>query len=177
MKKTILIVALVILALGVFGVGAAFAQAGTPPFGGRGPMMQDGTTGPLHTFMAIEFAKGLDLNVNDVNTRLAAGESMYDIALSAGVTAEEFPAVMTEVRANALDAAVKANVITQEQADWMKSRGFGRGGRMNSAGFDGDCPMQDGANQNGFRGGPGLMGNGNGRGGMMNGWGSQQVNP
>lgn len=179
MKKTILIVALVVLALGVFGVGAAFAQDGTPPFNGRGPLMQDGTTDPLHTFMVAEFAKKLDLNVNDINTRLAAGESMYDIAISAGVTAEEFPAVMTEVRANAVEAAVKANVITQEQADWMKSRGFGQGGRMNGAGFDGDCPMQDGdyQNGNGFRGGPaGMMGNGNSRG-TMNGWGSQQVNP
>jgi len=176
MKKTILIVALVVLALGVFGVGAAFAQDGTPPFTGHGPMMQNGETGPLHTFMTIEFAKQLDLNVNDVNTRLAAGENMYEIAISAGVTAEEFPAVMTEIRANALTAAVKANVVTQEQADWMLSRGFGRGGMMNGAGFDGDCPMQDGDYQNGFRGGPGGMGNGYGRG-MMNGWGSQQVNP
>jgi len=172
MKKTILIVALVVFALGVFGVGAAFAQDGTPPVG-RGSMMQNGTSGPLHTFMAVEFAKQLDLNMNDINTRLAAGESMYDIALSAGVTAEEFPAVMTEVRANALAAAVKANVITQEQSDWMLSRGFGRDGMMNGAGFDGDCPMQDGDYQNGFRGG---MGNGYGSG-MMNGWGSQQVNP
>jgi hypothetical protein len=62
---------------------------------------RNGAMGPLHTFMTIEFAKQLDLNVNDVNTRLAAGETMYDIALSAGVTAEEFPALMTEVRLNA----------------------------------------------------------------------------
>ncbi len=175
MKKTILIVALVVLALGVFGVGAAFAQDGTPPFG-RGTMMGNGTSGPMHTFMVTEFAKQLDLNVNDINTRLAAGESMYDIALSAGVTPEEFPAVMTEVRANALAEAVKANVITQEQADWMLSHEFGQGGMMNGAGFDGDCPVQDGDYQNGFRGGPGGMGNGYGSG-MMNGWGSQQVNP
>lgn len=168
MKKTILIVALVVFALGVFGVGAAFAQDGTPPFTGHGPMMQNGETGPLHTFMTIEFAKQLDLNVNDVNTRLAAGESMYDIALSAGVTAEEFPAVMTEVRANALTAAVKANVVTQEQADWMLSRGFGRGGMGT-----GDCT---GAGPQGNYGNS-MMGNGYGRG-MMNGWGAgQQTNP
>lgn len=169
MKKTILIAALVVLALGVFGVGAVLAQDSTPPFSGHGPMMQNGETGPLHTFMTIEFAKRLDLNVNDVNTRLAAGESMYEIAISAGVSADEFPAVMTEVRANALTAAVKADVITQEQADWMLSRGFGRGGRMNGAGYNGDCPMQDG-DYNG-------LGTGYGRG-MMNGWGAgQQTNP
>ncbi len=165
MKKTIWIVALVVLALGVFGVGAAFAQDGTPPFNGHGPMMQNGGTGPLHTFMTIEFAKQLDLNVNDVNTRLAAGETMYDIALSAGVTAEEFPAVMTEVRSKALDAAVKANVITQEQADWMKTRGGGMG--------NGNC---DGTGPRGGQYGPQ---GGRGSNMMGGGWGTQnqQTNP
>jgi hypothetical protein len=168
MKKTILIVALVLAAMAVFGVGAAFAQDGTPPFVGHGSMMQNGQ-GPLHTFMVTEFAKKLDLNVNDINTRIAAGESMYDIALSAGVTAEEFPALMTEVRSNALDAAVTANVITQEQADLMKSRGFGQGGMGMG---NGDCT------------GTGYQGQGGGRGqgrGMMNGggfgWQNQQTNP
>lgn len=174
MKKTILVAALVVLALGVFGVGAALAQDSTPPFAGHGPMMQNGETGPLHTFMTIEFAKQLDLNVNDINTRLAAGESMYEIALSAGISADDFPAFMTEVRANAVAAAVKANVMTQEQANWMLSRGFSQGGRMNGAGYDGDCPMYNGD----YNGRPnGLMGTGYGRG-MMNGWGAgQQTNP
>jgi hypothetical protein len=187
MKKTILIVALVVVALGVLGVGAVFAQDQVTRFVGRGSMMQNGAGGSMHTYMVTEFANKLGLKVDDVNARLTAGETMYDIALSAGVTADKFPALMTEVRANALDAAVKANVITQEQADWMKSRGFGQGGMMNranGAGFDGDCPMQDGDTQNGtgFRGGPGPGGmmNGNGQGrGMMGGWGAgqQQTNP
>jgi len=172
MKKTILVVALVVLALGVFGVGAAFAQDGTPPYnGGRGPMMQNGGTGALHIFMTTEFARKLDLNINDVNTRLTAGETMYDIALSAGVTAEEYPAIMTEVRTNALAAAVKANVITQEQADWMKSRGFGQGG-MGTGNCTGTGPQGQGG-QYGPQGG-------RGQGGMMGrGWGqqNQQVNP
>ena len=68
-------------------------------------------------------------------------------------------------------------VVTQEQADLMLSHGFGQGGMMNGAGFDGDCPMQGGDYQNSFRGGPaGMMGSGYGRG-MMNGWGAGQVNP
>lgn len=160
MKKTILIVALVLAAAAALGAGVVFAQDAIPPFAGHGTMMNG--QGALHTFMAIEFAKKLDLNVNDINTRLAAGESMYDIALSAGVTADEFPAVMAEVRSAALDAAVAANVITQEQADWMKSRGFGQGG-MGS----GNCT---GVGQQGQFGG-------RGRGGMMGSWQNQQVNP
>jgi len=167
MKKTILIVALVLAALAAVGVGVAFAQDTTPTFTGHGPMMNG--EGPMHTFMVTEFAKKLGLNVNDINTRIAAGETMYDIALSAGVTAEEFPAVMTEVRANALNAAVAANVITQEQADWMKSRGYGQGG-MGSGNCTGTGPQ---GQAGGY--GRGMMGNG---GGMMGGrWQNQQTNP
>ena len=181
MKKTILIIALVVAALGVLGVGSVFAQDQTPAFVGGSPMMQNGTSGPMHTFMVTEFAAKLGLNVDDVNTRLTAGETMYDIALAAGVTAEEYPAFMTEVRANAVAAAVKANVLTQEQADWMQSRGGGMMNGANGAGYNGDCPMQTGDYQNGtgFRGGPGGMMNGNGQGrGMMGGWGAgQQTNP
>ena len=171
MKKTILIAGLVVLALGVLGVGAVFAQDDTPPVPyGHGQMMNNGTSGPMHTFMTIEFAKALDLNVNDINTRLAAGETMYDIALSAGITAEEFPAIMTQVRTAALAEAVKANVITQEQADWMTSRG-GNMGNCTGTGPQGNGGMMG----NGY--GNGMMGNGQGRG-MMNGGGMwQQTNP
>jgi hypothetical protein len=117
--------------------------------------------------MVVEWAKKLDLNVNDINTRLDAGETMYDIALSAGVTAEEFPAVMTEVRTNAVSAAVAANVITQEQADWMLSHGYGRGGGMHGNGT-GTC---DGSGPQGNHGtGNGMMGQGRG-------WQNQQTNP
>ena len=166
MKKTILIVGLVVLALGVLGIGAVFAQDDTPPVPyGHGQMMNNGASGPMHTFMTIEFAKALGLNVNDINTRLAAGETMYDIALSTGVTAEEFPAIMTQVRAAALAEAVKANVITQEQADWMNSRG----GNMGNGNGTGTGPQGNYNN--------GMMGNGQGRG-MMNGGGMwQQTNP
>jgi hypothetical protein len=163
MKKTVLITVLVLMALVVTGVGIVSAQEANPPYGGRG--MHNGQ-GAMHTFMVTEFARELSLNVNDINTRLAAGETMYDIALSAGVKADDVPAIMQKVRAAALDAAVKANVITQEQANWMKSRGYGQGG-MHSNGT-GDCT------------GTGLQGNrgaGNGMMGQGRGWQNQQVNP
>lgn len=164
MKKTILIAALVLAAVAVVGVGAGvvFAQDVTPPFTGQGSMRNG--EGPLHTFMVIEWSKKLDLNVNDINTRLAAGETIYDIALSAGVTAEEFPAVMTEVRTNAVNAAVAANVITQEQADWMLSHGQGMHGNGTC-----DGTGAQGGGMHGQRGG--------GHGGMMGSWQNQPTNP
>jgi hypothetical protein len=155
MKKTILIVALVVLALGALGVGVAFAQGGQPPAGSLvGPMMQNGG-GYLHTYMVAAVADKLGLTVDEVNTRIAAGETMYDIAIAEGITAEDFPTFMTDVRAAALDAAVKDGVITQEQADWMKSRGFGRGGMMGGQGFTGTCPMYGSGQSSQF--GPGMM--------------------
>jgi hypothetical protein len=168
MKKTILIVGLVVAALVVFGVGAAFAQ-GPAPYAGNGPMMQnDG--GYLHTYMVAAFAEKLGLKVDAINARLTAGETMYDIAIASGIKAEDFPALMIEVRTNALSAAVKDGVITQEQADWMSSRGFERGGMGYG---NGGCPMQNGTVA-GY--GPGMMGNGRGMGrgfGLQN----QQTNP
>lgn len=172
MKKTMLIVGLVVAALVVLGVGVAFAQ-GPAPYAGNGPMMQNGG-GYLHTYIVTAFAEKLDLKVEDINARLTAGESMYDIALADGVKAEDFSALMVEVRTIAMNAAVKDGVITQEQADWMSSRGFGRGGMMNGNGGTG-CPMQNGT---GTGYGPGMMNNGNGRGmGRGFGWQNQQTNP
>jgi hypothetical protein len=168
MKKTILIVGLVVVAVAVFGVGVAFAQDITP-YTGHGPMMQNGG-GYLHTYMVAALADKLGLKVDDVNARITAGETMYDIAIADGVKAEDFPALMIEVRAQAVSAAVKDGVITQEQADWMNSHGMGRGGYGT-----GDCTMQNGT---GTGYGPGMM-NGNGRGmmGGGNGWQNQQTNP
>jgi hypothetical protein len=126
-------------------------------------MMQNGG-GYLHTYMVTVFAEKLGLDVDDVNTRITAGETMYDIAIADGVKAEDFPALMVEVRAAALDAAVKDGVITQTQADWMKSRGFGQGGYGMGTGT---CPMNNGT---GLGRGGGMM-----RGGF--GWQNQQTNP
>jgi hypothetical protein len=134
MKKTIWIVGLVVVALAVFGAGAVYAQ---------GPMPHNGI---LHTYMVAAFADELGLKTEDVNARITAGESMYDVALASGVQAEDFPALMLKVRSQALSAAMKDGVITQAQADQMNSH---------------NCPMLNG------NGGAGRM-HGNGQG-MMNG--------
>jgi hypothetical protein len=144
MKKTILIVALTVLALAALGVGVAFAQDENPPFDGRGP--GDGS-GLLHDYMEKAMADALGLPVSEFESRHDAGETFYQIALAEGFSAEEIPALMQDARAKALDAAAKDGIITQEQADWMSSRGFGRGGMMNGSGrgnADGACPMHDG---------------------------------
>lgn len=168
MKKTLWIVLLVILALGALSVGVVAAQDGQPPYGQRG--VTDGV-GPMHDYMEQAMAEAVGLSVEEFEARHDAGETFYQIALAEGFTAEEIPALMQEARANGLAAAANAGVITQEQAEWMNSRGFGRGGMMGGFGGygaygDGTCPMYDGdevpSGQPGTGFGPGMMGGGRG---------------
>ncbi len=161
MKKTLWIVLLVILALGALGVGVVAAQEGEPPYGQRG--VADGT-GTLHDYMENAMAEAVGLSVSAFEARHDAGETFYQIALAEGFTAEEIPALMQAARANALDAAAKDGVISQDQADWMGSRGQGRGGMYGGYG-NGACPMYDGEQTPNSQFGPGQGVMGGGRGG------------
>ena len=167
MKKLVFAFAIVAtLVVALLSTGNVFAQGTTPPapqtpgtgYGyGRGMMAGRGGTGMagegiLHDSMIAVFAQKLGLSVNDLNARLAKGETMAQIASSKGLTAEQFTALMTDARTQAIDQAVKAGTLTQAQADWMKirggatgsdgvgrmgagQRGAGRGMRGNGAGF------------------------------------------
>ena len=173
MKKTILIVGLVVLALGALGVGVAFAQGGNPPYAGNGPMMQNGG-GWMHDYVEQALAARLGLTEEQVEDQLAAGKPMYQIALDNGIKQEDLTNFMNEVHKDAFAKAVKDGVMTQEQADWMLQRMQNNGGTVNGNGFGG-CPMQNGT---GTGYGPGMMRGGRG-GGMMGGfgWQNQQANP
>jgi hypothetical protein len=160
MKKTLWIVLLVILALGALGIGVVAAQGGQPPYGQRG--VADGA-GLMHDYMEQAMADAVGLTVEEFEARHDAGETFYQIALAEGFSAEEIPALMQDARTKSLEAAAAAGVITQDQADWMNSRGFGRGGMMNGYGYgDGECPMYDGDEASNGQFGPGMMGNGRG---------------
>lgn len=155
MKKSILIVAVVVLAIGALGAGVVYAQGGNPPANTYGGMMGGrGGYGPVHTYVVEAFADKLDLSVETINTRILAGETMYDIAISQGIAAADLPALLSDVHKAAFTAAVEAGVMTQAQADFMAQRmaqnGYGTG----------TCPMGGG-------------GYGYGRG-MMGGWGRGQ---
>ena len=164
MKKTVLIVSVIALALlvvGAVGVGVAYAQSGQPPVYGRG-MMGGGGYGPMHDYVERALAEKLGLTEEQVEEQFAAGKTMYQIALDNGIAEADVPAFLAEAHTAAFDAAVADGLLTREQADFMLQR-------MQANGYGtGNCPMHNGAgNGNGFRGGPG---------GMMGGrW--QQTNP
>ena len=171
MKKTILIVGLVVLALGVLGVGAVFAQ-GVTPLVQRGGMMQNGGYGPMHDYVEEALATKLGITEEAVEDALASGKTMYQIALDNGVKEADVAALLTEVHTAAFDKAVAEGVITREQADFMLQH-------MAANGFNsGNCPMQNGQGYgrgNGFR--RGFNNNGQFGPGMMGGRWQQQVPP
>lgn len=153
MKKSILIALGLVTVAGLFVVGVTFAQGEKPLFGqGRG----DGT-GSLHEYMEKAMADALGLSLKDFEARHDAGETFYEIALSKGFAADDIPALMKSVRDTALDAATADGVITQAQAEWMKARGFGRGGGNYGPGYPNEeCTMYGDAPH--FRGSdPGKM--------------------
>jgi len=155
MKKKILIVLLVVLALGALGVGVALAQGPQPQGGGR--------RGPLHDYVEQALADKLGLTEEQVEDQLDAGIPMYQIALDNGIEQEDLADFMTEVHKTAFANAVKDGVITQQQADWMLQRMQNR--YQNGPGF-GNCPMHNGL-RNGY--GRGMTGRSGFGAGMMGG--------
>ena len=140
------ILSLVIVAVVAVALGTSmpvFAQSSTPQgfnqgtgygygMGGRGAygrMMgvnPSGTLdGILHDDLIAVYAEKLGITIDELNSRLANGETISSIAFSKGLTSEQFFALMTDARSQAIDQAVKDGTFTQTQADWMKTRGTG----------------------------------------------------
>lgn len=166
MKKILWIGLGMLVAFGLVAAGALTARAVlarqaddvTPAYAlwmnGRGPM-HDGTRGLLHDYMVKALADKLGLSVEAVESALDAGKRPYDLALENGVAVADIPALLQEVHASALAAAVADGVITQEQADFMLQRMQGRG-----YGDPANCPMNGQAPRDGtgFRAGHGMRG-------------------
>lgn len=156
MKKTLLFVAIAVLAVAALSAGVAYAQDSNPPinaYGGMGGMMHGrggyGAYGLAHDYVEKALAEKLNLTETQVEEELAAGKSMTQIALDHGIAQDALAAFMADVHETAFAAAVKDGVMTQEQADFMLQR-------MAQNGYSyGNCTM-DGAN--GFGRGQGMMG-------------------
>jgi hypothetical protein len=153
MNKLVLSILVVIVAVIALGsAGFVFAQSPTPQapapgagngtgygmgmMNGRGnragmmgnPAAIGDNDGLLHDAMIAIYAEKLGLSVDELNTRLANGETMAQIATSKGLSADEFRTLMLDARSQAIDQAVQAGTLTQTQADWMKQRGAGMPG-------------------------------------------------
>lgn len=151
------------------GLGRGMMGQGWQPDAARGGMMGgrvDGDEGLIHDGMVAYFAEKLGLSVDAVETRLDAGETMWEIAQSQNVAEADFPVLMQDARNAGIDAAVQSGLLTQEQADWMKQRSQNM--PMFQEGFDPqDCPMYGGSTA-GPQAGFGMRGGRGGMGGRMN---------
>jgi hypothetical protein len=172
MNKKVVVVAGLLVVVGALAfAGVSYAQTPTPPgtpgygygmmggygrgFGpgdgtGYGAGMQghmwnaqDGDTGPLHDAMQNAIAEALGLTPAELDSRIAAGETPYQIAQAQGLTQQEFAQAMATARQSAIKQAAADGQITQEQADWMLAHVGGRGGRFGQGQGYGDCPMFD----------------------------------
>ncbi len=130
--------------MGGYGPGGMMGGYGPGMMGGRGTGIARGAA-IMHDYMISSYAFLVGLTVEEVDTRLANSETFKDIAIAQGTTEDQLPALVTQVRKNALDLAVTDGVITQAQADLMLERmnaydgqGFGPGLGLDS------CPMWDG---------------------------------
>ena len=112
------------------------------------------TYGPLRTYLIDSMAKALGLPTEQLETRLQAGDTAWQIAQEKGWTAEQFSQAMIQARTEALNQAVADGVLTQDQADAMLERmdnmwaqGFGPG----SGNCTGTGPGPGGRRGPGFR--------------------------
>jgi hypothetical protein len=139
MKIKWILVGISVLAISALALGGllwartAYAQAQTPTapgypdgmmgsygmFGGGYGMMGGYGYGPMHTYMVEGLAEALNLKPEDLQKRLEAGETPWQIAQSQGLSNGQIQQAMLEAHDKALDAAVKAGFLTQQQADWM----------------------------------------------------------
>jgi hypothetical protein len=135
-KLSVLFVAIAVFAVALSITSTTFAQGPNPASGagyGRGQGLCGlGTqAGILHDEMVSAFSDVLGIPVDELNTRLANGETISEIAAAQGLTLDEFRTLWKTARTQAVEEALANGEITSEQAEWLKTHGGGQqsGGR------------------------------------------------
>lgn len=154
MKKlmvSLIVVGVIAASLGTATVVSAQSETPQPYFGQNGGgrygyqvnsdlYEQDEV---LHDLMMEAWSAELGISVDELNVRLDGGESLSQIALSAGLSLDEFWALSDSIRAAAAEQALTDGMITQEQADLIqqsiqvRAAGQARGGTGAGRGMGG----------------------------------------
>ena len=88
------------------------------------PVRQDiHLDGALEDFLHENLAAGLGITLAELEARLDAGETVSEIGLSLDFEQEAILEIISQAWTVALAEAVGTGTLTQEQADWMASRG------------------------------------------------------
>lgn len=134
MKRNILLALVAALTISMVATGIAFAQGYGP--GGNG--VSAGTSLDLNVnlsgYMPAAMADVLGLSMEDVNAKLASGETFYTFAPSLGYSSDQLPALMDSLRTKAIDLAAAAGVVTADQSAFLRGNQYGGNARGNSAG-------------------------------------------
>jgi len=138
MKKPLIVISLVILAVLAFGVvGLVYAQPPFPPtqpspgfgpgmmgrsgmMGGRGMMGGQGMGG-MHPYMLAAVAEKLGMTPEELQDEMNNGKTMWQVAEAKDLSNEEITLLMLDARTKALDDAVAAGAMTADQAEWMRT--------------------------------------------------------
>lgn len=168
------IVAVLVVALVMMGAVSAYAQGpNTAPGVARGgPCQEAGLLNVDQAEMHAAIADALGIDVADFDAARAEGKSLYSIAQELEVNIDTVRAAMSDVREAAIDEALAAGKISEDQAEWLRSRpgaggygyGYGQGPQDGTGNRMHGRAQQSGARQfggNGFGAGNGF-GPGNG---------------
>jgi len=79
--------------------------------------------GAIADVMHESLANSMGISVEELTARIDAGETLSLIATSLGFDVTEVREILAAARTNALAQAVVDGLITQEEADWLASRG------------------------------------------------------
>jgi hypothetical protein len=123
--------------------GYGYAGHGVGGYGNRGTEIEDPE---VHALEVAAWSEALGISVEDIDARLDAGETMSQIALSTGLSFDEYWTLKTQIKSDVADQALAAGYITADEATLMTqaaTRGGGnaRGGMMRGTGtgYDGTC--------------------------------------
>ena len=133
MKKILFSLLLAGVIVAAFGFTSTASAQG--PYNGRGAGYGTATSPDtdrvvneeVHTLMIEAWSTELGISVEELETRLDAGERMSSIALSTGLTLAEFRDLKSTIHASVADAALAAGYIDETQAERM-SQAFGANG-------------------------------------------------
>jgi hypothetical protein len=129
------------------GSGGGNGSQGSTGTGTGVPVEQNiNLDGILSEWIETNLAAALGISPEELTARLDAGETFSEIALSLGFDSTVISDMLTQARLDALAQAVAEGLITQEQADWLASRGsttsgtgYGNGAGTGTGICDGDC--------------------------------------
>jgi hypothetical protein len=112
-----------------FGMGMGMMN------GGRGANNRSDARTDMQSYYITALAEQFDTTSTDLQNKLQSGTSLLDLASDKGLTVNEYQSLIETAQTSAVDKALADGVISQNQADLMKSTDAGTGWFGKGMGF------------------------------------------